>query len=220
MSKPYTGDDFALQITEDRTWRIKEISDLKSAIKRGDSRLQKVLLRALVAICYAHWEGYIRFAARKYLEHVALRRLQYGQLNRQFFRNYFLPRLGVISTSKVTIAERCALIDEILDGSEIRYSHANEDLVNTRANLSFDVFKDICIICGVSSISIFEEKSHFIDLALLKRRNSIAHGEETMVGLEDLDYLTEYTIDLIRSFGNELENLVFTETYKAAQSNF
>ncbi len=132
MSKPYSETDFSAQITEDRNWRIKEISDMKTAIRRGDENLQRVLLRALVAICYAHWEGYVRYSAKKYLEHVALRRFQYGELDRQFFRNYFLPRLAALSTSKASVAERCILIDEILNSSDHRFSRVNEDLVSTR----------------------------------------------------------------------------------------
>ena len=86
MSKPYSEADFSAQITEDRSWRIKEISDLKAAVGRADANLRRVLLRGLVTICYAHWEGYVRFAARKYLEYVALRNFQYGEINRQFLR--------------------------------------------------------------------------------------------------------------------------------------
>ena len=36
MSKPYTADDFSSLVTADRTWRIREISDLKTAIRRAD----------------------------------------------------------------------------------------------------------------------------------------------------------------------------------------
>ena len=143
MSKPYSEADFSTQITQDRSWRLREISDLKTAIDRADDNLRRVLLRALITICYAHWEGYVRFAARKYLEHVALRKIQYGDLDRQFLRNYFLPRLAALSASKTNIVERCALVDEIMNSSDRRFSRANEDLVNTKANLTFDVFKDI-----------------------------------------------------------------------------
>ena len=94
MSKPYSEADFSEQITQDRAWRLREISDLKAAIVKADASLRRVLLRALVTVCYAHWEGYVRFAARKYLEHVALRRFLYSDLDRQFLRNYFLPRLA------------------------------------------------------------------------------------------------------------------------------
>lgn len=215
MSKPYTEADFSAQITEDRNWRIKEISDLKAAIRRGDENLQRVLLRALVTICYAHWEGYVRFSARKYLQHVALRRFQYGELDRQFFRNYFLPRLAALSISSISIADRCALIDEILTSSDRRFSRVNADLINTNANLNFDVFADICLVCGVPAQQ-FEAKSTFIDVILLNRRNAIAHGEETLVVLADLDEISADTIALMRAFGDSLENHVVLQTYKVA----
>lgn len=214
MSKPYTEANFSEQIIEDRNWRIKEISDLKAAIRRGDAGLQRVLLRALIAICYAHWEGYVRFSAKKYLEHVALRKFQYSELNGQFFRNYFLPRLAAFSTSKANIAERCGLVDEVLSCSGHRFSRVNDDLINTKANLNFEVFSDICLVCGVPA-ETFADKSTFIDVVLLKRRNAIAHGENTLVELADLDEITSDTIGLMRAFGDALENYVVLQSYKA-----
>ena len=213
MSKPYTEADFSTQITEDRNWRIKEISDLKTAIRRGDENLQRVLLRALVAICYAHWEGYVRFSAKKYLEHVALRRFQYRELDRQFFRNYFLPRLAALSSSKTSIAERCALVDEILNSSDRRFSRVNDELINTKANLSFEVFADICLVCCVPA-HLFADKSTFVDVILLKRRNAIAHGEDTLVVVDDLDKIADDTLGILRAFGDALENHVVLQTYK------
>jgi HEPN superfamily RiboL-PSP-like protein len=216
VSKPYSDIDFSAQITEDRSWRLKEISDLKTAVKRADSNLSRVLLRALVAICYAHWEGYVRFAARKYLEHVALRKFRYKDLNRQFLRNYFLPRLASLSTSKTSMLERCALVDEVLSSSDRRFSRVNENLVSTKSNLNYDVFTDICLVCGVS-IDLFTDKSTFVDVFLLKRRNDIAHGEDTFVKIEDLETLTNGTIEMMRAFGDALENKVVLKSYKFAE---
>lgn len=218
MSKPYTESEFSAQITADRNWRIKEISDLKLAIRRGDDGMRRVLLRALVAICYAHWEGYVKFSARKYFEHIALRKFPYNTLDRQFVRNYFLPRLAALSTSKISVTERCSLIDEVLDCSERRFTHVNDDLINTKANLNFDVFTDICLVCGLSA-ALFADSATFIDVILLKRRNSIAHGEDTLIALDELDEIVESTIGLMRSFGNELENRVVLQAFKVAQAH-
>lgn len=215
MSKPYSEADFSAQITGDRSWRIREISDLKAAINEADSSLRQVLLRGLVTICYAHWEGYVRFAARKYLEYVALRKFHYREIDRQFLRNYFLPRLAALSNSRTSVAERCALVDEILDSSERRFSRVNDDLVNTKANLSFDVFADICLVCSVPNTA-FADKREFLDLFLLKRRNAIAHGEDSFVGIEDLDDLTSKTVAIMRAFGDALENNVYLESYRSA----
>jgi hypothetical protein len=215
MSKPYSEADFSTQITQDRAWRLREISDMKSAIIRADDSLRRVLLRALITICYAHWEGYVRLAARKYLEHVALRKFQYGSLDRQFLRNYFLPRLAALSGAKTNIADRCALVDEILGSSERRFAQVNEELINTKANLNFSVFTDICQVCGVP-IQSFTDKATFVDIILLKRRNAIAHGEDTFVGIEDIDELTNETMAIMRAFGDALENHVYLKDYKVA----
>jgi hypothetical protein len=214
MSKPYLDTDFSEQIIADRSWRLKEISDLKTAVIKADTNLSRVLLRALVTICYAHWEGYVRFAAQKYLEHVALRKFRYQDLNRQFLRNFFLPRLAALSTSKSSLEERCALVDEILNSSERRFSRVNEDLVHTKANLSFEVFTDICLVCSVPTPT-FADKATFIDVILLKRRNAIAHGEDTFIELGDLDELANQTVTIMRTFGDALENHVFLKEYKS-----
>lgn len=215
MSKPYLEADFAAQIVEDRSWRLKEMSDLKSAIRKADSNLQRALLRGIVTICYAHWEGHIRHSARKYLEHIALRKFQYREIDRQFLRNYFLPRLAALSVSKTSIADRCALLDEILSCSEKRFSRVNTDLVNTKSNLNFDVFTDICLVCSVD-VSMFSDEKEFIDLFLLRRRNEIAHGEDTFVEIDDLDDLVQRTMDLMRGFDDALENRVYLKSYKMA----
>ncbi|GAB1575376.1 MAE_28990/MAE_18760 family HEPN-like nuclease [Bordetella petrii] len=214
MTKPYSEEILSQQLTSDRTWRLREISDLKTAAFRADANLQRVLLRALVTICYAHWEGYVRFAAQKYLEHVSMRKLRFGELDPQFLRNHFMPRLAALSRSKTSLAERCALIDEILGASTVRFSRANLDLVST-ANLNYDVFCDICLVCGINPAKL-EIDPDFVDVFLLKRRNSIAHGEDTLVGAHDLDELADKTMGIVRLFGNALENRALLGKYRAA----
>jgi len=215
MSKPYSETEFVDQITRDRTWRLKEITDLKTAIVRADANLQSVLLRSIVTICYAHWEGYIRFSATKYLEHVAIRKLKFGELNSQFTRNYFLPRLTALSKSNSNYKENCDLIDNIQKCTEKRFTRVNEDLVNTKSNLNFSVFLDICLVCAIPSDQ-FQQKKSFIDVVLLKRRNSIAHGEDTFINIDDLDEIVNETVSIMRGFGNALENSVLLKEYRAA----
>lgn len=215
MSKAYTEDDISTQLQQDRNWRLREMSDLKSAINLADEVAKNVLLRALVTLCYAHWEGSVRLAAQKFLEHVALRKFTFQSLDAQFLRNYFLPRLAALSTTKSSIPDRCKLLDDILGAKELRYSKANNDLVSTRSNLNSDVLRDICLVCGVD-FAPFEADCDFIDIFLLKRRNEIAHGEDTRVGVSDVDALIDRTLSLMRGFGNAIENRVYLKNYKVA----
>ncbi len=215
MSKPYTADEFTYLVTSDRTWRIREISDLKTAIRSADHSLERVLLRSLVTISYAHWEGHVRRSAKLYLTHIALRKHQYGDLSPQFLKNYFLPRLSALSTSKANLAAKCMLLDDILSSSTKQFSRVNEDLINTKSNLNSEVLREICQICGVPTVD-FEEYQSFIDSILLKRRNAIAHGEDTFIHKDDLDDLAQKTIGLMRMFGDALDNIIQLQGYKAA----
>jgi hypothetical protein len=56
----------------------------------------------------------------------------------------------------------------------------------------------------------------FYDIQLLARRNGIAHGEDTLVGLQEMDNLAETTIGLMRQFGDLLENKIVSKNYRAA----
>ena len=71
------------------------------------------------------------------------------------------------------------------------------------------------MVCCVPTFS-FADRADFVDVLLLKRRNAVAHGEETFVGIEDLDQVATQTIEIMRMFGDALENHVYLKEYKAA----
>lgn len=216
MSKAYTVEDFSRQINEDRTWRIKEISDLRSAIERADSALQKVLLRALITICYAHWEGYVKYAATSYMRYVSIRKIKFSDLNKQFLFNHFIPRLTHGDGRKLSIEERCQVLEEFLTAPDKRFSKVHPDLLYTGSNLKYDILKDICLVCNVPT-RYFKEQENFIDKILLKRRNEIAHGEDTRIHISELETISGQTIALMRQFGDELENIAYSESYRSAK---
>jgi hypothetical protein len=91
----------------------------------------------------------------------------------------------------------------------------NDDLINTKANLNSEVFADICLVCGIG-VEPFADKSTFLDVVLLKRRNEIAHGEDTFVAVEDLDEIANETVALMRRFGDLSENRVYLREYRAS----
>lgn len=213
MSKPFSEDDLAAQLTQDLTCRLREISDLKAAVRSADDIARAALLRATLAICYAHWEGHIRFAARKYLTHIALRKLIFSALVPQFLRNDFLPRLAVIGQK--SFKEKGEIIDLIIASSSSRFSRVNENLSHTRSNLNYEILMNICLFCVVKP-SVFDDHKVFIDVILLKRRNAIAHGRNTFIDTTEFDDLTDNTINLMRLFSSELQANAYLRAYRAA----
>lgn len=214
MTKPYTEQDLSNIFDSDLIWRRKELSDMKSAIYAADSVSRHALLRALVAMSYAHWEGFVRNCATRYFEYLTLRKKSFSDFERQIYVNSMLIRLDSLYQSRMSIKDRCELINDILDGAGRRFAYMNRDLIDTRSNLNTDVVKDICLICGVDS-GHFEDKRTFIDLFLLKRRNAIAHGQQEYIRMDEIDDFIANVLSIMSAFRNILENKIYTKAYAA-----
>lgn len=214
MSKPYTEADLSAILDTDLTWRRKELSDMKAAIRVADPTSKSPLLRAIIAMSYAHWEGYVRTCANRYFQHLTLRKKQFVEFERQIYVNSLLARLDALHQSRVSLKERCQLVNDIIDGGTGRFSFVNQDLFDTRSNLNTDVIADICLVCGVDSRH-FEDNRTFLDVLLLKRRNAIAHGQQEYIHAGEVDDLVAKTLSLMSAFRNLIENKVYAKAYAA-----
>lgn len=212
MSKPFSTADLSDQMDRDMTWRLKELSDMKDAIRRADSATRQMLLRAFVTLMYAHWEGHVRFCSTKYFQHIALRRKPYTDLQTQFYLNAFLVRLDAFFRSKISVEEKCQFLQELLGSRGKHFSQINPALIDTKANLNTDVLHDICRVCGIP-FTEFEKEDAFINVLMLKRRNEIAHGEEVYLKESEIDELSARAIGIMRTFRNLLENKIYDGTY-------
>jgi len=214
MSKPYTESNLSEIFDTDLTWRRKELSDIKSTIKSTDTYSKPIFLKALIAMGYAHWEGYIKTCATRYFEHLTLRKLPYSNYERQIYINSILVRLDTLTQSRANVKERCNIINEILDGGNSRFSYINPLLIDTKSNLNTDVISDLCTICGVDD-KYFISKRTFIDTILLKRRNAIAHGQQENIQADEIDNFVHELLTLMEHFRTLLENKVYTKGYSA-----
>jgi hypothetical protein len=212
MSRPATEFDLSDLLDSDLNWRRRELSDLKAAILRADAISQRVLLRALVTMAYAHWEGYVRLSARRYFDHLTLKKRPFNELDVQFYLNSFLARLDGFFKSRGSTKESCGFIQSVLDSQSSRFAFINPQLIDTKSNLNTDVVKDICLICGFDS-AFFEDNRLFIDLFLLKKRNAIAHGQEEAIAPSEVDDTIAKTLSLIGHFKTLIENHVYTKKY-------
>lgn len=217
MPKVVAAEDLYREFDAEISWRRKELSDLKLSIRNADTTGRSVLLKSLIAIAYSHWEGYVRECAQAYFAFIALRRFEFSAIRRQFYVNKFLARLDSLSQNRVSLAEKCALIAEILDGQTSRFAYVKHDLVDTKSNLNTDVVCEICQVCDVDSAH-FEDKRPFIDVVLLKRRNAIAHGRTEAIDVSEIDGIVADTLALMEHFRTLLENKVALKEYLKAAS--
>jgi len=217
VSKPFTDGDLADQMDRDMTWRLKEFSDLKTAIRRADRNARPALLRAFITLMYAHWEGHVRLCATKYFQHITLRKIAYAKLETQIYLNSFLVRLDAFFRSRGSVEDKCKFVEEILKSKDQRFSYINPALIDTKANLNTDVLRDLCRVCGIP-FSDFKKHETLIDVLILKRRNEIAHGEEVYLREDEIDDLADRIVDIMRLFRNLLENKIYNLSYMASAS--
>ncbi|MBN8551058.1 MAG: hypothetical protein J0M12_17225 [Deltaproteobacteria bacterium] len=214
MTRPYTENDFSDILDSDLIWRRRELSDMKAALRTADTTARAALLRAIITMGYAHWEGFVRTCAARYFEHLTLRKLPFASFERQIYVNSILTRLDSLRQTRSPLSERCKLVNDILDGQSGRFSFVKPELVDTRSNLSTDVIKDICIVCGVDW-GHFESQRTFLDVMVLKRRNEIAHGQQVYIEANEIDEYIGSLLALMEAFRNLLENKIYTKAYVA-----
>lgn len=215
MAKIRTLDSFQDYVDSEMAWRIKEISQLTGAIDLSTSASQRTMIRASIPLLYAHWEGFIKKSSEKYIEYLSNLRLRYADLEECLIVLGMRKQLNVIvTTNKHDLLSES--LNFILSGQSERATLNFDSAIHTESNLKSHVFDNIAKSIGVS-VEQFTTKYNFIDESLLKRRNSIAHGEFLDVNAKQWKEISQETLTLMRCFKNELLNNASTKRYLKKQ---
>lgn len=216
MSKIRNTEQFIDYISEDISWRTKELSVLFSQIRKTPANTVKsrTLIRAGVTVLYAHWEGFIKSASTGYLEFVSRQGLSYKDLAVCFRAIAIKEKLKIATFARTLKTDVLIEVTNFLLNNQNDTCFLNWDkLINTRSNLNSDVLKEIVHATGLD-YSLFATKEKLIDNVLLRYRNNIAHGMGMYPTLPDYEELYREIIGLITIFRNQIENAAVLETYK------
>ena len=198
-------------LDQEFAWRLKEIADLKSAIRSTSAVREGTLLRAAVPLLYAHWEGFIKNAAEAYLSYVAHQRHTYEELQTCFVVRGLKRELDELSNSSSS-SRNSRIVDFLLEELESRATIPYKGAVDTHSNVSSEVFTNIANSIGIDT-TWYETKYNFIDESILNRRNKIAHGRYVDVGADEFVELSDQIIALLRGFKTDIENSLIQDSY-------
>ena len=192
-------------------WRKKELTVLRKLVSTASTDRKDVLVRSLVAILYAHWEGFLKNTAESYLEYVGARRLPYSELSTNLVAYALLPRVRAAAKQRNLggMIDVVRLFREDM-GSRSRFP---KDGVDAESNLSSRVLRNLTTALGLD-YRAFETKAVLIDERLLGNRNSIAHGHYLSLDAEDALELATNILSLMEVFRDEVENAVALSRYK------
>jgi len=209
-NKVRTYNQLSSKITEELAWRRKELKIVKDQIPNTSSPLQHAALRFAVPILYAHWEGFAKISCDTYLKFVASKYLNHEALQPQFIALSLANKIGKLEVKN--IKERTESIELLIDLMTKKSNIKTKNVIQTKSNLRFDVFKEILYILNLNE-NLFKRYETLID-DLVKTRNTIAHGNTLKV-----DYLTYQTMHgdvqiVMETLKNEIENSAVQELYK------
>lgn len=89
------------ELEKDYSWRIIELSNLKSIIEENPIPKKKdVLLKSGIVMLYAHWEGFIKKASDTYYKYVISQNYTLEKYSACFISIFLKKELDELSTSK------------------------------------------------------------------------------------------------------------------------
>lgn len=207
-----TVEDLIEAVSHDLVWRKKELTELKVLVDGNGGKVkQRVLIRAAIALLYAHWEGFVKKASGYYLKYVALQRANLDQLQTNF----------LVLSARSAAAEASGnggfkngmdLAEFYLNCAGKRANVPHRKIIDTRSNLGSGVLREILVLLGLDD-SGFATRMQFIDGKLVNPRNHVAHGEDLHITPEEYQELHESVMALIEEFRNKVENAAATKRY-------
>ena len=188
-----------------------ELSTILLQLEKSDFKVQVVMIRSGVCLLYAHWEGFVKAAAQRYLEYVANLRLRYRELQRNFLVVDLRRQIRRFANQRNTDQAK-ELVDKVLDG-ERRFSTNNIEPIDTRSNLNSKGFMDILNLVGINA-SEYVSKEKLLDIRLVNNRNNVAHGRQFEMTFDDYTELHNAIVELIDRFRDDLENAAEKKSYR------
>lgn len=203
---------FADAMDAEFAWRAKELAEIRLAVKAASGSTRAMLIRAGIALLYAHWEGFVKNSSTLYVEYVNRRGLLYKDLQTSFIALGLRKRLNeATETKKHSI--RMSAVEFVLSEIEKRAELPVRSAIQTRSNLNSEVFENIGTICGIT-LARYEPYYNLVDESLLKRRNAIAHGEYLDLGADEYLALSDEVRKLMRWYKDDIDNAAATGAYK------
>jgi hypothetical protein len=166
-------------ITEDLSWRKKELLQLRlRAISAPDWALP-MYIRSGITMLYAHWEGFVKAAGEALVGYVRDQQLRLGELAPGYVAIALRKEFATVRESKSgsTLPE-VALARAFVTGMGDQAKLKPRGSIATGSNLSWRQFSMIAARLEMD-IREFALLENFIDLKLVGIRNTIAHGDRS-----------------------------------------
>jgi len=184
MNEPRTLELLYECIEREYAWRITELSNYRSFVISSSGKAKEAILKAGLALLYAHWEGFIKRSSDFYYSFVSYQNMRICDLNDCFISIVLRREIErLLSTKKLSIHKQ--IIQTFFQEQDKIAMFTVASPIRT-SNLKYNIFEDVCILIGIDINELHERYKNkgydrdikfIIDIDLVDKRNSIAHGD-------------------------------------------
>lgn len=211
-----TVDQLFDRIAEDQSWRKKEVSIFAAQAAGSRGAVQAALLRPMVAILYAHWEGFIKNSVHYYMLYLSSLNRPLNELRHEIAAVCMRNRIRAASPAQ-KIGPHIEVIRFLRDkGSEPANIPIRKDEIDTESNLSSSVLKDLLTSIGCS-YSAYERYGDLIDDQLVSSRNKIAHGENYYIEMAEWEDLRQAIFSIMDDIAFQIVEAAEKKSYLAVE---
>lgn len=220
-------EDFEKILQDDLAWRKKEISELYLI---ASDKQNKVLLKSLILVLYAHWEGYVKQSSKLYIKYICEKKVHLCDLTSNFKAIALKLNISNIvdTKEKFTLSNEIRFMEKYEDMQVKKFKvkmdindEFDKKIINTHDNLNPKVFKNILSILGVKYLDSFASREKYIDKNLLGNRNAIGHGskfdsenqENFELNINDVGVLKKFIIEVLDFYTNIMLDYIIDEYY-------
>lgn len=216
-----TDDDFEAALVDDLGWRRLELASLKRSLadaaqQSSEGPTTRGLSRAMVAMCYAHWEGYSKNALERYARLVTRRKPRLSQVSDGLLIEHSQRLVRRIASGDGRARE--SLARAVRGEADERLNIDRSLLSDTKANLRYDTLADL-FSRGCIPLTEFQLKANLIDVLLCDRRNSVAHGRALFVPATESLQLCDDVLVLLEQMRDVLVTHVRGKGYLLSSSS-
>lgn len=132
-----TQDDLIMKVDHQLIWRRRELTEILALIEgcNKNCNRQSTLIRAGIALLYAHWEGFIKIAGTYFLEYVSEQRCIHADLNPNILSIILRKHITTAKYSKKASVNG-ELIEFFCTKMQARARISTKDVLDTGSNLS------------------------------------------------------------------------------------
>ena len=181
--------EFRTEMEEALSWRKNEIVTLKNLLREDN---KAPVVKTLIVMLYAHFEGFFKDCLECYVKYINSTERELSDFNNSLKAASLSMEYAAFEDmnrkckelTEIPPAEnflhrfhrRKELTEKFVSDYLTRKIRINDEIINTKSNLSYNVVQENMYILGLD-YNYFSEKEKTIT-KLVRLRNSVAHGSQ------------------------------------------